>query len=319
MIALMTTSGQAVPVLDFAALDLQALGAAAQELGAFLLAVDAATLDAGERLLALSRRFFALPQAELAAIGMVHSPYFRGYNPAGSELTQGRPDLREQLDVAPELPPLPIAPDDPPYRRLQGPNQWPAALPELGPAVLDWMDRLGTIAAALVPATFAALGRENVLANAFAPHAHTRLKIIRYPGVADDAGQGVGEHSDSGVLTLILADHADGVQIVRDDGVINVDAVRGTLFVVLGRSLATATGGTSTAARHRVFSPPEGRERYSIPFFFSPRLDYQDYGASALEVLVRSHPDVVRRHHPDLLACSSSAPAAGRGTRAHPA
>ena len=112
---------------------------------------------------------------------------------------------------------------------------------------------------------------------------------MRYPGVdAAEPGQGVGEHSDSGAVTLILQDRADGLQLISDDGVVNVDAPPGFLFGVFGRALASATGGASTAARHRVLSPPSGSERYSIPFFFSPRLDYQDYGSRALEVLVRS-------------------------------
>jgi hypothetical protein len=148
-----------------------------------------------------------------------------------------------------------------------------------------------------------ALACDQVLTDAFAPHAHTRLKFVRYPGIdAGEPGQGVGEHSDSGAVTLILQDRADGLQLLAGTSSIDVVAPRGMLFGVFGRALASATSGASTAARHRVLSPPGGSERYSIPFFFSPRLDYEDYGARALEVLLRSHPDVALRHHPDLVA-----------------
>jgi isopenicillin N synthase-like dioxygenase len=305
--------------------DLTGLRAAAHADGAFLLAVDEATACTGDDILALSRRLFALPAAELDAIAMVRSPYFRGYNRAGSELTQGRADQREQLDLAPELAPLPLAAGDPPYRRLQGPNQWPAGLPALRPAIVAWMDRLREVATALLDALLASVQAEGAsLAAGCAPNPHTRLKIIRYPGAdADDDDQGVGEHRDSGVLTLILGDDAPGLQIRRSASWVDVPAPRGTLVVVLGRTLESATRGYFTAPSHRVVSPPRGGERYSVPFFFSPRLDYvveplrlppelgaspqweapadavsAEYGYSALEVLVRSHPDVARRHHP---------------------
>ena len=49
-----------------------------------------------------SRRFFALPEAEKLKVEMVQSPHFRGYNRPGWELTRGRPDWREQFDLAAE-------------------------------------------------------------------------------------------------------------------------------------------------------------------------------------------------------------------------
>jgi isopenicillin N synthase-like dioxygenase len=112
---------------------------------------------------------------------------------------------------------------------------------------------------------------------------------------------------------------------------VEVRAPDDALIVVFGRSLERATGGYVTAAYHHVVSPPPGGERISIPYFFSPRLDYEvrpialppallaathpleldaadagasDYGTSALNTLLRSHPTVAERHHPDLLARS---------------
>lgn len=43
-----------------------------------------------------ARQFFALPDHEKAAVGMINSPHFRGYNRAASEVTRGKPDLRER-------------------------------------------------------------------------------------------------------------------------------------------------------------------------------------------------------------------------------
>ncbi|VAP75901.1 2-Oxobutyrate oxidase, putative [Klebsiella pneumoniae] len=41
-----------------------------------------------------SQRFFALDEAQKQQVAMIHSPHFRGYNRAASELTRGQPDWR---------------------------------------------------------------------------------------------------------------------------------------------------------------------------------------------------------------------------------
>ena len=50
----------------------------------------------------VSRRFFALPDADKLAVENVRSPQFRGYTRVGHEHTNGRPDWREQLDFGAE-------------------------------------------------------------------------------------------------------------------------------------------------------------------------------------------------------------------------
>ena len=40
--------------------------------------------------------------ADKQAIAMVHSPHFRGYNQVGAELTRGKADWREQIDIGAE-------------------------------------------------------------------------------------------------------------------------------------------------------------------------------------------------------------------------
>src|SRR5690349_974322 len=82
------------------------------------------------RLLGAARQLFALPQADKDAVAMVRSPHFRGYTRLGGELTRGEVDWREQIDIGPERAPI-GGPDRPDYLWLQGPNQWPADLPEL--------------------------------------------------------------------------------------------------------------------------------------------------------------------------------------------
>ena len=82
------------------------------------------------------RRFFSLAEAQKATIDKALSPHFRGWERVGAELTGGRPDLREQLDLSTEHPVRGLD-IDPPYLRLDGPNQWLAE--EVLPGFRDHM------------------------------------------------------------------------------------------------------------------------------------------------------------------------------------
>lgn len=273
--------------------------------GAYLVSGHGITQAECEALLAASRAFFALPRAQREAVAMLRSPHFRGYNGAGSERTGGIPDLREQLDVGLERA---AEAGGPGYRRLHGPNQWPAALPAFGPRVLNWMARLRPLAERVLAVALARAGvAEDALAATLGERPHERLKIVRYPGVPERAGQGVGAHSDSGLITMILQDGEPGLQVrVAGDGWTDVAAPPGSFVAVAGRAAASGTGGRLPAAVHRVVSPPAGAERISIPYFLNPDMDAvidgTAYGWDVLEVMLLSHPEPARRHHPDLVA-----------------
>src|SRR5690606_6978506 len=128
----------------------------------------------------------------------VNSPHFRGYNRKGMEFTRGQRDWREQVDFGPEREPLPRTADSPAWTRLRGPNQWPAALPELRDVILRYQAAAADLATRLVKLFAAALGQaEDVFAPIYTPEPHYLLKIIRYPGRdATESEQGVGAHKD---------------------------------------------------------------------------------------------------------------------------
>src|SRR5919108_1993491 len=109
------------------------------EIGFCYLAGHAVPAALDSAILASARQFFALPAAERRALAIANSPHFRGYTVLGGERTKGVSDWREQLDLGPEEPAAVVAPTDPPWRRLRGPNQWPASLPAMQPIVLSWM------------------------------------------------------------------------------------------------------------------------------------------------------------------------------------
>ena len=282
----------------------------------------------------LAKRFFALPDADKLAIGMVNSPHFRGYNRAGLEHTRGRPDWREQIDIGPERQVARRDSDAPAWSRLQGPNQWPERLPELKPVVLAYQEAVTQLAIKVLRAFAAALDQaEDVFEPIYTPEAHQLLKIIRYPGRSGEDRQGVGAHKDSGFVTILLQDDQAGLQVEVEGGWIDAPPIEGTFVVNVGEILELASNGYLKATPHRVVSPPGGAERTSIAFFLGARLDatvpvldlapelaaqaggltqdplnplFHEVGRNYLKGRLRSHPDVARRHHADLLE-----PAAG--------
>ena len=299
------------------------LRAAAHEVGFFYLTGHGVADTLAARVLAEARRLFALPQADKDAIAMVHSPHFRGYTKLGGELTGGEPDWREQIDIGPERAPV-GGPGKPDYLWLQGPNQWPATLPEL-PGIIDaWDAALSGVARTLLRHWAAALGSPpDIFDAAFAGTPATLTKLVRYPACVATP-QGVGAHRDAGVLTLLLAEPGrPGLQVRhgRDGGWIDVPAVDGAFVVNIGELLEVATGGYLRATEHRVSLQSEV-DRISVPFFFNPRLDAQIpvlslpvelstrasmrtdpsdpifsiYGRNAWKSRLRAHPDVARAH-----------------------
>jgi isopenicillin N synthase-like dioxygenase len=324
-----------LPVLDLGA-DLgqlrECLREAAHEVGFFYLIGHQVPRALVGRLLDVARNLFELPQADKDAVAMVRSPHFRGYTRLGGELTRGEVDWREQLDIGPERPPI-GGPGKPDYLWLQGPNQWPAALPELPSIIDEWDTALSRVARTLLRHWAVSLGSPpDVFDSAFAEAPATLIKIIRYPARAAGS-QGVGAHRDAGVLTLLLAEPGSrGLQVRGgngthpDNGWIDVPPLEGAFIVNIGELLEVATGGYLRATEHRVNLYGPEAERISVPFFFNPRLDAQIprlslpdqlaaradtcwspaehpsdpifsvYGRNAWKSRVRAHPDVADAH-----------------------
>jgi isopenicillin N synthase-like dioxygenase len=330
----------ALPVLDLARLEagasererfLAELRATAYELGFFYVANHGVEEALTREVLALSRRFFALPEADKLAIEMVNSPHFRGYNRKGMEYTRGQQDWREQVDIGAEREALAQSEGSPPWSRLRGPNQWPAALPELREVILRYQAAVIDLAIRMVKTFAAALGQdEDVFAQIYTPEPHHLLKIIRYPGrEATASDQGVGAHKDGGFVTILLQDVQQGLQVEHAGGWISAPPIAGTFVVNVGEVLELASNGYLRANVHRVVTPPAGTDRLSVAFFFGARLDstvpvlelppefaagvrgvtadplnplFREIGKNHLKSRLRSHPDVARRHHADLLA-----------------
>ena len=337
---------KSIPLLDLSRFDtgesaqqeafLAELRDAARHVGFFYLAghgVEPALLG---RLMTAAKHFFALPQNDKLAVEMVNSPHFRGYTRIAWERTRGLQDWREQIDIGAEQPVVARSPDAPAWSRLQGPNQWPAALPELRPAVLSWQAAATRVLGRLLRAFALSLGQSDaVFEPLYRDAPHVLVKLIRYPGREVTASdQGVGAHKDAGLLSLLLQDGQGGLQVETAQGWVDVAPRAGTLVVNIGEILELASDGYLRATLHRVITPPAGRERISAAFFLGARLDatvpllalppqlaaqargperdpnnplFRSVGQNYLKGRLRSHPDVAQRHYADLVEPGSSA------------
>ncbi|NYJ20138.1 isopenicillin N synthase family dioxygenase [Glaciibacter psychrotolerans] len=331
---------ESLPILDLSELDSGEAEASAfrvelcrvtHEVGFFLLVGHGIEQSFIDEVLDVSRRFFELPAAEKLAIENINSPQFRGYTRVGGELTHGDVDWREQIDIGVEGEVVPPTPGTADYWRLEGPNLWPARLPEFADVMNRWNSELSAVAVKLMRAWAVALGApEDVFDEAFA-RPFSLTKVVRYPGESDEEPQqGVGAHRDGGVLTLLFVEPGKGgLQVELNGTWIDAPALPGAFVVNIGEMLELATNGYLKATLHRVVSPKIGTDRISIPFFFSPALDtvmpqlalaeeqagaarglsvdpsnspiLETYGENVLRYRLRAHPDVAAKYHADLL------------------
>jgi isopenicillin N synthase-like dioxygenase len=96
------------------------------------------------------------------------------------------------------------------------------------------------------------------------------FRIFNYP--PPPAGSelwGVGEHTDYGLLTILLQDDAGGLEVKSGKSWIAAPPIPGSFVCNLGDMLDRMTRGIYRSTPHRVRNPAP-RDRLSFPFFFDP-------------------------------------------------
>ena len=223
-----------------------------------------------ERLDRASRAFFDRPEAEKLEIAMERGGRaWRGYFPVGAELTSGRPDRKEGIYFGTEL-----SADDPHVRAglpLHGANLFPRQVPELRAAVLEYMDAVTRTAQAVLAGIAMSLGLDAYyFVTGYTADPTVLFRIFHYPPSTPDSDDwGVGEHTDYGLVTMLLQDHNGGLQVRTPAGWIDAPPIAGTFVCNLGDMLDKMTGGWYRSTPHRVRNV-SGNERLSFPLFLDP-------------------------------------------------
>lgn len=327
-----------LPIIDLSRLDnpltredfYKDLKFIAKKIGFFYLVGHGISAQTRTELLQATQRFFALDKAEKEKISMNNSKHFRGYTAITEESTRNKPDFREQIDIGEELPALELSDQDDIWLNLQGPNQWPTAVPELKDLALDWQDQSRAVITKLLKAFLVALEvPENSFDEILMDPPQHLLKLIHYPARADDhddASQGVGPHKDTGLLTLLWQDNNGGLQVETDEGWIGVAPLEDAFVINIGEVLELATNGYLRANVHQVVRPKNSQSRYSLAYFITPSVEarevpllelpqhlrdqalgptsdplnplFHDLGKNAIKGRLRSHLAVTKQFYP---------------------
>ncbi|GAA0929541.1 isopenicillin N synthase family dioxygenase [Nonomuraea longicatena] len=262
-----------LPVIDLTSLraggtDAAAeIGAACRDSGFFYVTGHGVPDALTTRLDAAAREFFALPQEAKNEIAMEYGGRaWRGYFPVGGELTSGRPDLKEGVYFGEERPPGDLP--------LHGPNLFPAQVPELRESVLAYLAAMSGLAQTVMGGVALSLGLpRDYFAAGYTARPTILFRIFHYPPAPPgDDGWGVGEHTDYGLLTLLLQDSNGGLQVHTPRGWVDAPPIPGTFVCNIGDMLDKLTGGHYRSTPHRVRNL-SGNERLSFPFFFDPGWD----------------------------------------------
>lgn len=292
-----------IPIVDLGAGDAgsiaDAIHRACRGTGFFYVAnhgVPQALIDAQ---FAAARRFFDLPLDLKLALHMKNSPTTAGYEPTGGQVLDSQDDkadkapadLKESFYCGLEL-----APDDPlAARKLRtfGHNQWPELdgfreqMQAYYRAASDLGDRLLSLIAV-------SLDMPDGWFKSFHSPASANLRLIKYPPQSHNAAFnqiGAGAHTDWGGVTILAQDSVGGLEVrtVQGDW-IKAPPVPGTFVINLGDLMARWTNGIYMSNMHRVNNNTGNRDRYSIPFFYSP------FPTSVIEAI----PSCVDAGHPRL-------------------
>ncbi len=222
------------------------------------------------RLESLSRAFFASDLSSKQRIAMAHGGRaWRGYFGVGDELTSGVPDRKEGLYLGTELPP-----EHPLVRArtpMHGANLFPD-LPGFRETVLDYVAALTALGQRLVAAIALSLElEEDYFACRYTAEPLVLFRIFNYPAPTPESVGvwGVGEHTDYGLLTLLLQDDNGGLEIRTDAGWIDAAPIPGSFVCNIGDMLDRMTRGLYRSTPHRVRASAL-RDRLSFPLFFDP-------------------------------------------------
>jgi isopenicillin N synthase-like dioxygenase len=280
-------SNSALPIIDIGGLSSHSLTdrkAVAERLrdacldnGFFYIVNHGVPEDLIDALFAETRRFFDSSTATKSAVDKSLSFCQRGFEPMRAQTLEAGapPDLKESFYIGPEL-----SLDDPRVvaRRFNhGPNLWPVGMPSFRPVTEAYFKTMLGLSQKLMTGLALALYLDEDYFAAYCNNPHATLRLLHYPPQPANAApgeKGAGAHSDFGGITLLLQDEVGGLQVQgRTAGEwLHATPIPGAFVVNLGDMIARWTNDRFRSTVHRVVNV-SGRERYSVPFFFSGNPD----------------------------------------------
>jgi isopenicillin N synthase-like dioxygenase len=262
-----------IPVIDIADIardsrSERAIGAemlsAAEGIGFFYIRNTAVPQTLIDRVLDISRRFFAAAPDAKASVTV--NAGHRGFIRVGeAKMTENaQPDLKESF----------IWGLDTPGEDGIPPNRWPDFLPELRNVLTTFFTVGNAVGWSLLRAVATAL---DISPDSFVRTTDrpiSRGSIIYYPEQPPSGDRfGVSSHTDYGCLTLLYQDDTGGLQVQDRHGEwLAAPPIEGSFVVNVGDLLARWSNDRFRSTPHRVINR-SGRARYSTALFVDPNRD----------------------------------------------
>ncbi|NCF31957.1 MAG: hypothetical protein GWP50_00130 [Proteobacteria bacterium] len=258
-------------------IDQQALARACEDHGFFLLEGHGKEALVAQ-VFAQAQGFFAQPKA------MKHSVYRNEENPLGyydRELTKQRRDLKEVFDfkTGGHISKNPLRH-----------SRWPEKPAQLRPTLTEFFSAFTGMSEQVMTMMLMALGlpesdaRNTVEGNFGASHT-SAARLNYYPAEDPVSAQerqeltplgdmALHHHTDPGAITLLLQDDHGGLQAEsKRHGWIDVPPKANAIVVNIGDVMQVWSNDRCTAGCHRVLPVRSTTGRYSVPFFFQPKVD----------------------------------------------
>jgi isopenicillin N synthase-like dioxygenase len=157
-----------------------------------------------QQVLSLARSFFALPTEQkeklrLKPAGVDDGDGARGYQTIGENVTQGKRDWHEGLDLY-----RPVPERLPPYKPIMGQNKWPPG--EFRQVYEAYIEQLLILGRAVMRAIALGLGEEEYYFDKMVDKSFWVMRAIGYPPLqsAEDGGISCGEHT--GIASSYMCD-----------------------------------------------------------------------------------------------------------------
>lgn len=267
----------------------RALARACEGTGFYLITGHGIAPDLLERMVTVTRAFFALSDEQKARSAAVGGK--PGYRPVASRVLGATrdavtpPDLKEGFSMGPLLSYRGFTPEEvdaTDARRWFEPNVWPEDPPAFREIWTAYYQAMDELARKLMRISAVALGLTDEYFDARVTRHITHLNANGYPPLTSEPLPGqfrAGPHSDYGALTILWKDEGAGnLEVMDKSGRWRPVLPHPGCFIVnIGDLMARWTNDRWVSTLHRVVMPRnrsrDGGARLSIPYFYMPNYD----------------------------------------------
>ena len=223
-------------------------------------------------------RFFSLPLSEKMDIEI--DQRIRGYYPPNRSLSAGHLIKGEDRGGMSHKEGFWIGYERAPCSRalLHGPNQWPAALPDLKAHMLAYFKATESLANVLLKGFALALGLEERAFDPYFEQPMSSLLLNHFPPQENPTAYndiGLVPHADAGGFTILWQDGTGGLEIQNRLGEwVGAPPIDDTFVINIGNVMQMWSNGRFSSTPHRVINR-SNVDRYSIPMFVNPSYHVQ--------------------------------------------